>query len=454
MLGASWGTPDQIVISLNTQIAIVPATGGAPRIVGQLDSAAGETQQRWPFALPDGKTALYTSWPSAGWSSARIGVMSLKTGKTRVLDLVGSHAVAVLDGRLVYASASSAIMAVPFNEGTQRISGTPAPVIDQVFVGSGGPLKGAVSRTGALVYVSGSATQQVVIASRGAPARVLIAAEKQYSYPRLSPDGKRLAITIGGGSGSDVWIYEIASGTTQKLTSGGAVNERPEWSPDGKRVLFRSDRETSSSVYSQPADLSGAVELVYRNKTLAVYEVEMSRDGKWVVMRVDGPGSPQDIWYRAVTGDTVAKPLVTGPSAEYGARFSPDGKWVAYSSNESGANQVYVTPFPGPGAKHLVSTNGGITPLWTGDGRRLVYANGQQILSATLSLQPSFAVVARDTLLDGLQGNGVFNHANFDISPDAKQILLLKSISDNAQVIVVHDWKYELQARMATAGKQ
>ncbi|MEO7366883.1 MAG: protein kinase, partial [Gemmatimonadaceae bacterium] len=381
MRGGSWGTSDQIIVSSQGGIGAVPAVGGAVRTIASPDSSRGEAQMVWPLALSDGKSVLYTSFPPAGLNGARIGVVSLASGKARVLDLPGTHPQAILDGYLVYASAAGAIMAVPFDPRSTKYSGTPVPVIDGVLVGGGGALKGSVSASGSVVHVSGSTTSRVVIAGDGAE-RVLIPSEAEYANPRFSPDGKRIALSIGGTDGSDVWVYEIASGTMQKLTNEGKVNERPEWTPDGKRVLYRSDRDSTSAIWWQPADMSTPATVLFEDKRGEAWEAVLSPDAGSMLVRLDnGSGHFQeDIFMRSVSGDTTLKPFIVGKFLDMSPRFSPDGKWVAYTSDQSGVTEVYVTPYPGPGARNLVSTGRAMSPLWYSDGRRIAYVSGQQVI--------------------------------------------------------------------------
>ena len=179
----------------------------------------------------------------------------------------------------------------------------------------------------------------------------------------------------------------------------------------------------------------------------------MSPDGRTLLLRVNGGKVIQDIWYRQVTGDTTAKPLITSPAFETGARFSPDGHWVVYSSDESATRQVYVTPFPGPGARFQVSVDGGQEPIWSRDGHRIFYVNGRTMMAATVAVTPSFSVTSRVALFTG---NFVFQnvHANYDVSPDGTEFLLLKEGGAESQTIVIHDWRTELRARTAVAGKK
>ena len=446
--GACWYRDDQIVISTSGRLALVAATGGTPRPLVKVDTAAGEVSQRFPLVLADGKTVLYGSFGRGGVPGMHIAVASLERDAPRMLDLIGTAPVAIMDGRLIYASAVGAIMAVPFDEREQRVTGTPVPVVDGVRVGGAGPLKGAVSRSGSLAYFSGSATQQVVLTDSRGDERTLIAQAGRYDHPRFSPDEKRLALEVNTGAATDIHIFDLASGTLARLTTDGALNKNPEWTPDGKRVVFSSRREGRPSLWWQLADHSGPAETLSRSDSADVLQGVLSADGGTLVVHVDGGKTPNDLWYRRMEKNTSMKPLVTGAFTEIAPRISPDGRWVAFSSDESGAQQVYVTPLPGPGGRYQVSADGGATPLWSPDGRRVFYTTNQHLLAASVTLTPAFTVTARDTIFrSGM--SSIPLHASYDVAADGKHFVILKATGPDTQLIIVHDWKYELRARTA-----
>lgn len=451
--GVSWGTSDQIIVSTENRLASVPAQGGSLRPLESTDSIFRE-HRRWPLALSDGKTVLYTSinpsgsGPASGVTTARIGVLSLSGNKARVTDLVGTSPLAVIDGRLIYASAAGGVMSVQFDPKSGKPSGMPAPAIDGALMGGGGSFKGSVSRSGSIAYVVGNATARLVLVGEGTE-QPMLPDEGNYFFPRFSPDGRKIVLSVGTPAARDIWIYEISSNTMQKLTDEGTINDRPEWSPDGKRVIYRSNRNGIDALWWQPADLSGSATLLHADSMHGVWEGIISPDGRHLVMRFDGTRLyKEDLVYRSLSGDTSVKPFIVSPFLEAGPRFSPDGRWIAYMSVQSGAPHVYVTPFPGPGARHLVSTgSGGITPLWMPDGKRIVYVTGTQLIEATLTLEPVFAVTSRRVLNDSPIATQLV-HANYDVSRDGKRFLLLRRTRDVSEVVVVHNWKHELRARM------
>ena len=216
-------------------------------------------------------------------------------------------------------------------------------------------------------------------------------------------------------------------------------------------MLFRTNRSGVSSLWWQPADHSGPPQVVQQAGDAPVLEGVLSPDGHTLAYRVDARSTRQDIWSRRLDGDTTAKSIATSKFAEFAPRFSPDGRWVSYSSDESGVMQVYVQPFPGPGPRLQVSVRDGFEPLWSRDGRRLLYLSGGALMAATLVTSPALGISERTKLFDPpttLQ-RGV--HATYDVSPDGAKFLLLKSSAEDAPVIVTINWRSELRAR--TAGK-
>ena len=280
---------------------------------------------------------------------------------------------------------------------------------------------------------------------------------KSYSFPRFSPDGKQIAVVVTTSGSSEVWIYDIASGTSRRLTSGGS-SDRPEWTPDGKRLLYTGvghPRQKLAELWWQPSDGSGTAERLQGAAGAGVFEGVISPDGHVLAYRTNSASAPNDLWYRRLDGDTTPKPIAVTPFAEYAPRFSPDGRWVAYASSQSGTLEVYVQAFPALGALIPVTAAGGQTPIWGRDGRHIYYVANGQVNVATVSTTPSFAVGPRQQLFDGayiLDAGNV--HPNFDLAPDGQHLLLLKPTNLEMRTIVVHDWKYELRARIAQTVKK
>jgi serine/threonine-protein kinase len=454
--GASWGPNHQIVISVSGRLEVVGDGGGTPRVLSRLNATVSETQQRWPYVLADGKTVLYTSWKGTVLVGASIAVARLdrdSTQSTTILDLRGSYPLGIVEGQLVYASASAMsgqLMAVPFDVRGLRVTGTPTPVLDSVLMVANGVAKAAVSRSGSLIHLSGSASQQLILVDPRGVTQSLSPEPRIFTFPRFSPDGNRIAVTEAAGAATDIWIYDRMSGTRTRLTTGGN-NDRPEWSTDGHRVLFSSDRGGPRALYWQPADNTAPAELLFQAGDIDVYEgVFAPPDGSALVVRLGTLGAA-DLWYRMRGADTTKKPIATTQYNEVAARVSPDGHWIAYASDESGPWQVYVRPFPGLGSRISISVEGGEFPVWSRDGSRLYYvANGQVLMAAPITTSPAFVTGPREKVYDGDVYFGISaGHPNYDVAPNGRGFLFLKPAGGEARLIVTANWKEDLRVRSA-----
>ena len=442
--GSSWGSNDMIVVSSGGRLNVASANGGASRAFGRLDSTTGEMGQRWPRLLADGKTVLYTSWRT-GLDNARIAVASLETGKTTQLGLSGTFPLGVAGGQLIYASVNGSLLAIPFDERSQRVTGAPKIVVENLLVSSDGAAKAALSSNGSLVYQTGKSTMRIVLADGRGGSKPLIAEPGMYEFPRFSPDGKRIAFTVSLDSATNVWTYELSSGALRQVTTGGTINDRPEWMSDSKHLLFDSNRRGMTEIWTQAVDGSASARPLLQLPNAQILEAVISKDGHTLVYRT---GS-QDIFYRRLDGDTSAHAVAATAAGEFAPRLSPDGRFVAYSSDETGVAQVYVRPFPGLGDRFQVSVDGGTEPVWSPDGRRLFYRRNRLITAATIAASPRFSVAKREELFEGdFLFQGV--HAEYDISPDGKQFLVMKVAASDVQTIVVQNWLSELRLKTTT----
>jgi serine/threonine-protein kinase len=259
-------------------------------------------------------------------------------------------------------------------------------------------------------------------------------------------------MSIGGGGRSDVWIYDIASGTPTRLTSSGTLNDRPEWTPDGLRILYRTDRGERTAILWQPADLSGSPAPLLASPNHDYYEGVVSPDGRTLVYQVDDAGANQaDVMYRPLEGDSGSHPVSATNFVEAQARLSPDGRWVAFVTDASGASQVVVQPFPGPGGRVQVSVTAGSEPVWARDGRQLFYRDGRHLIAASVTASPAFAVTGRTELFADDYVFAQAPHANYDVSPDGTRFLMIKN-TEESKLSIVYGWSSELRARMQDAG--
>jgi Tol biopolymer transport system component len=296
--------------------------------------------------------------------------------------------------------------------------------------------------------MNGGQTSQVIHRDMTGRERVIVAEPQDYDSPRFSPDGSRLAFAVRSIVGGNIWTYDFASGLRTRITTGTEWNAAPEWTPDGKRLLYMSNRVGVNSLWWQNADLSGTAELVQRASETVNAGV-ISPDGR-VLMYWLSTKNPADIFYRQLAGDTTSKPLAATPAAELSPRFSPDGKWVAYVYDR----EVYVQPFPPTGARYAVTADGGKQPVWSRDGRRIYYARNNQLWAATVRTAPTFAVTSRDSVFSGDYSLNEPTHAMYDTSPDSNGFVLLRAGGRPTRIVVVQDWRYELRQRILAARKK
>jgi eukaryotic-like serine/threonine-protein kinase len=447
--GATWVSRDHIVLSTGLStgsrlVSLSPA-GGAPRELSRPDTAKGETSQQYPVAVGDGDHLVYASWGAGGTESIKIGLLTISTGRSTILDVAAVMPLGVVNGQLIAVTVNSNAIAVPIDLAGARVTGPPVPVASGITVGASGVAKAALSASGTLAYLSGERESEAVLVDASGRMEAVLAEHRAYGFPRYSPDGRRIALTIASGMTRDVWIYDVAARMPTRLSSGGAVNERPEWSPDGNRVMYRSDRGIRSSIWWQPIDMSAVATPLLPGGPAAFFEAVLTPDGKAIVYQVDTTGA--DVEYRLLEGDTSPKRIAATAAVESSARVSPNGQWVAFVTDESGSEQVVIQPFPGPGPRVQVSTKGGSEPVWSRDGRRVFYRADGKVMAADLVASPGLTVASRTELFDDVFLEATSPHANYDVSPDGTKFLMLKRLDDQ-RLIVVHNWDAELQNQL------
>src|SRR4029077_20632013 len=291
-------------------------------------------------------------------------------------------------GHLVYAQGGS-LMAVQFDPQRLAITGTAVPVVGGVLQS---PVSGAAqysfSATGSLVYVPGgvqSNQSKLVWVSRNGAEQPLAAPARAYRGPRLSPDGHQVAVAIQEQE-SQVWLYDLSRETLTRLTFGGNVNNNPSWTPDGKRIAFESNKEGTLNIFWQLADGTGGLERLTTSEYVQVPH-SWAPDGQLLAYAEATSTTGYDIWMlrmgESSTGSgqvRKAQPFLRTRFDEAVPRFSPDGRWLAYVSNESVRNEIYVQPYPGPGGKWQISTESGREPVWNRNGREVFYRSGDKMM--------------------------------------------------------------------------
>ena len=385
--GASWGADGRIVFGQRQEgIWQVSANGGEKELLISMDSEKGE-QAHGPQILPGGEAVLFTLGSTGGsWDDAQIVVQGLETGERKVLINGGTDARYVPTGHLVYVQ-EGILLAVPFDVARLEVTGGRVPVVENVMQGiaatrSTGAAQFSFSGLGSLVYVSGRAVRigsSLVWVDRRGNSQPVTDILNQYVGPQLSPDGERIALLIGSLAAGDIWTYYLGRDALTKFTLGGH-SAFPRWTPDGKKVTYASTREGKRNIYAMATDGGGAEEPLTSGPHFQ-YPNSFSPDGKFLAFVEARPETGNDIYILPMEGDGQPYAFVNTTANEEGAQFSRDGQWLAYVSNESGQDEVYVKPFPGPGGRWPISSGGGVQPLWSPDGSELFYYNAGKITS-------------------------------------------------------------------------
>lgn len=449
--GITWISNEEIVfayraLSAASGLQLVSASGGAPRPLSLPDTAAGERFQLSPVAADGGRLVFYSSTRGTSLQLS-LGVVTRADGKTTVLRaLSAARALGMIDDKLVYVRGDGALMAVPFD--TRRLSfGSPIQVGDSVTARNW-DVGAALSSSGALIYQQGGAASQLVRVDFTGNATVLVDSVRSYQHPRYSPDGTRIAFGVSGSVGLDIWTIDLGSRTLERLTSEGG-NDRPEWSADGLRVGYSSNRDAPQGFWWQPADGSAPATKLHVAQH-PIREGVFTPDGKGLLYRTDHSTNARDIWLRPLVGDTTPVPLLVGPYDEKEPRASPDSRWLAYVSNESGREEVYIRSMTPGGGRVPVSAGGGGEPLWASRGLTLFYRVGSEVVEATISTTPSLRVSGRRVLFSGPYGTDVF-HPNYDVAPDGRSFLMVRPMDQSRGLVMVVNWAAELRRRLGAS---
>ena len=466
--GASWSPDGTIIFAPNPASGLfrVSAAGGDAQPVTTLDKAKKEATHRWPQVLPGGEAVIFTSHTqtTADFDNATIEVLTLATGERKVLQKGGSYGRYVPSGHLVYVS-KAALFAVPFDLGRLEVTGSPAPVVQDVFWN---PTEGAAqftfSSTGVLTYLRGGpevARYTIASVDRRGGTTKLIEEAGSYANPRLSPDGKRLSLTVLKDGNFDIWVYDLERGVPTRLTFDDAPETEQVWSPDGRFLAFSSGRAGADNLYRKRADGSGEEERLTTSDD-PMWPNAWSADGRTIAISAMGPNGNFDVTMLSLA-DKKVEPVVNSNFREADPAISPDSRWVAYSSNESGRLEVYVRPYPSGAGRWQVSDNGGAFPRWAGNGRELFYRVDDGLMSASIEGMGDSLRTGKPTRLftgafrGGATGIAIGGNtfADYDVSADGQRFVMFPASDDDATsrgiVTLVTPWFDELTRTFLTA---
>ncbi len=444
--GAVWAADDTMILGgVNRGLLQIAADGGALLEITEPSVERGDEYHAWPSLLPDGEHVLFSAVTA---DSSNIAVLSLSSGDWRILEGTedATQARFLDSGHLVFFR-QGGLFAAPFSPSEGVLTEPAVLVLDGLLTKSNaGHDIGyfTVSRHGTLMYVPGgtwTAENRVVSVDRAGEATPLISERGIYTYStNLSPDGTQLAVTDNITGNGDIWVHDLTRGTRTLLSSEGS-SIYPVWSADGDRVLFAGFMESSFDLYAAPADGSGERELLLE-RDLGQFPTSVSPDGRFVALWERNPDTGDDIHILSLDGDRATIAFLTTPASERDPSFSPDGVYLAYSSNVSGRDEVYVAAVSGAGGRTTISNNGGRWPHWSAAGDELFYISGSTMMAVSVTLEPIFEAGTAQPLFEG-----PFDQW-YDVTPDGSFVMLTKPSAELDEIYVIQNWHQELFERV------
>ncbi len=465
LFGANWDRKNSIVFADGAYAGLskVSADGGKPETLTEPDPKRDESSHRLPSWLPNGKAVVFTVTRHGLDRHPWLVLLRLDTRERRDLLQDAADARYVPTGHLVFLRQGT-LMAVRFDLAKLEIIGQPAPLVENVMqaffngeIHNTGAGQFSISDSGSLIYAAGGVVpddkRTLVWVDQRGKEQPVTNLQPYFFSPRLSPDGQKIAYgTLG--QEWQVWVYDLSRGTNSKLTGEGTAIF-PIWTPDGKRILFGWRKSLSPNLFWQLYDGSAPMERLTTSEYPQV-PGSWSRDGKTVAFVETNPVSGFDILILDVSSGRMT-PFLNSRSDEGYPEFSPDGRWIAYASNETTRNEIYVRPFPGPGMKQQVSSQGGIHPMWERDGKKLFYRRQDQVWVVDVQTDGGFAASKPSLLFEKSGYVGGSPIRGWDLSFDSQRFLMVKyeerKPSPVTEMVLVQNWLEELK-RLVPAGKE
>jgi serine/threonine-protein kinase len=437
-----WGGSGEIVFrTFSGALVIAPADGSMPRVVAIDSSGATDA----PSLLPGGGDVLI----SRRRGNARtLALVSTADGRVTDLNMDGFGAT-YSAGRVVFGRPLGMVFSAPFSLSKRAFTGPATLLLQGVGMASGLSPELSLAGNGTLIYISGSTSvvRSMVTVDRQGIEQLLSREDRQYGEPRVSPDGRHIAVRIGESSDlSDVWVYDVSAGSLTPLTT-DRKSVRPEWSRDGTAIVtIDAGTKDSQLVRSRPWDGNGAIQTLRRgggiNSQDYIGTVSIGPPHGWSAFRLNN-ASIGDVGIAPTDSLQALRPFVATPAVELMPRVSPNGRLLAYTSSKSGRMEVYLRPIPGPGPEVTVSTDGGQEPVWSSDGASLFYRGPVRMMVATILEKPAPAVTKRDSLFID-RYDRVAWHGGYDVFPDGKRFVMTrpaKTAGENSdRLFVVVNW--------------
>ena len=404
-------------------------------------------------SLPGSRGYLYTHCPGNCAISSDIMLREYDADSARVLVASAVDPVYLPTGHLLYTTREGGLFAAPFDAKRLELGTGAVPLFDGVIPGSV-----AVSASGTLVYrigeASGGSSELVWVSRDGTEEPAVPGWIGGFEYPAIAPDGRAIAVSLNDNA-THIWIWR-PDGTRQRLTRDGTLNWRPAWVPDGRSLYFVSNRDDQMNVLAErpaiwraPADGSEPPRLVLRRQ-FGTWEAEPSRDGQWLVVRSDEAGDVSNVYARRLHGDTTELLVLADGANAYVVALSPDSRWLAYSSDVSGRNEVYVTSFPDRATERLMSTAGGLEPRWSRDGRELFFKDGGNLVVVSVPPGPVFTPGPARILFSTRPYRLARNRQQYDVAPDGRRFLMIRPLRERGadEIVLVENWFDELRERI------
>ena len=439
--GGTWNLDDVIVFAPGREHALyrVAASGGTAIPITTVDRPR-QRGHLWPDFLPDGRHVVYSA-DSVDAEHHAIYVTALDHGESRLLLRARSNAVATADGRLLFAR-NGGLVAQPFDGRALTIVGEPTTIADRVLQPYGFDHKGdfSISKNGVLAFRNGaSPLKQLEWIDRRGQRLGTLAEPAGYAEPVLSPDETRVAVSVfeplSDPMASDIWLIDAATGVRSRFTFDKAADFEPVWSPDGRHVVFASNRSGTLDLYSKRATGAEEEQLLLTSDTPKHPEA-WSPDGRFLTYAGLETKTKYDVSILPLFGDRRPQPLLREAFSEGQSQISPDGRWMAYTSYETGTMEVYVRPFPSGAGKWQISTNGGADPRWRRDGKELFFiAAGGMLTALTVGTDGVFRPGVQTPLFD-TRVNHLWDDArnHYDVSRDGRRFLVTRPIEDHGTV--------------------
>ena len=448
--GATWEN-EQSLILYGSGLRRISATGGAIRQVTKPRSPPW--RQGFAVVAHDGETVVFMDGGPGFTEDDFLAIGSLKTGQYHTTSLLLNRPIGIVDGHIVYVTATGAMMAVAFDARAQRITGDPVRVMEGLLFDVS---TAVMSPNGTLVHRRGRWTNHLVLETPDRRTVTLSNVEGHLNWltsPRFSPDGRRIAAAVQAPRGdtltSDIWIFDIATRAFSRVSSVGNVNG-PEWTPDGRNLVFKSWFFRKAALWLQSADGARPREAVLTFPDgQQPGSATVTPDGRGVIFCGNNfrPGT-MDLGFVGFEGQR--KPQLIDTSRVCGGRVSvsPDGKWLAYATNDGQGSNVYVGPYKRSGARYRISSNGGLAALWSRDGKRLYYvqpdaADGSgSLFAAQLEVNATGVKVVRQERVTSIAAGSYY-----DVGPDGS-VLRLEPTDGGVQVVVTTNWLPQLRAKL------